>query len=98
MGTGTGTMAYAISIETFKRIVRTRIHRARQLCTNVLNIIETFRLVPAESKELLLNALWSSSVAFEPGAQIAGKGLVEQSEPALHIIIEGEVRQSSPDG
>ena len=64
---GTATKAYAINSETFKRIVRARIHRARQLCTNVLNIIETFRMVPADFKELLLNALWSSSVAFKPG-------------------------------
>ena len=68
------TRALAVNGETFKRIVRTRVHRARQLCTNVLNIVETFRLVPAESKELLLNALWSGSAAYRPGTAIAGSG------------------------
>ena len=66
--------ALAVNGETFKRIVRTRVHRARQLCTNVLNIVETFRLVPAESKELLLNALWSGSAAYRPGRQSRDRG------------------------
>ena len=88
------TRALAVNGETFKRIVRTRVHRARQLCTNVLNIVETFRLVPAESKELLLNALWSGSAAYRPGTAIAGSGI----PPAMHVVLEGEVRRAAPNG
>ena len=88
------TRALAVNGETFKRIVRTRVHRARQLCTNVLNIVETFRLVPAESKELLLNALWSGSAAYRPGTAIAKSGI----PPAMHVVLEGEVRRVAPNG
>ena len=88
------TRALAVNCETFKRIVRSRVHRARQLCTNVLNIVETFRLVPAESKELLLNALWSGSAAYRPGTTIAGSGI----PPAMHVVLEGEVRRVAPNG
>lgn len=88
------TRALAVNGETFKRIVRSRIHRARQLCTNVLNIVETFRLVPAESKELLLNALWSGSAAYRPGTTIAGSGIPS----AMHVVLEGEVRRVAPNG
>ena len=86
---GVATRAYAINGETFKRIVRSRVHRARQLCTNVLNIVETFRFVPAEYKELLLNALWSDSKIHARGAVVAG-GVAPR---AAHIILEGEVRR-----
>ena len=82
------TRAFAINVETFKRIVRTRIHRTRQLCTNVLNIIETFRMVPANMKELLLNAMWTESKCYGPGSVISGGGKV----PSFHVILEGEVR------
>ena len=69
-----------------------RAHRARQLCTNVLNIVETFRLVPAESKELLLNALWSGSAAYAPGRH-REIGI----PPAMHVVLEGEVRRVAPN-
>ena len=82
------TRGFAINVETFKRIVRSRIHRTRQLCTNVLNIIETFRMVPANMKELLLNAMWTESKSYPPGSIISGGGKV----PSFHIILEGEVR------
>jgi hypothetical protein len=64
---GVATRAFAVSCETFKRIVRARVHRARRLLANVLNVVETFRPAPAESKELLLNALWSGSAARRKG-------------------------------
>ena len=82
------TRGFAINVETFKRIVRSRIHRTRQLCINVLNIIETFRMVPANMKELLLNAMWTESKSYPPGSIISGGGKV----PSFHIILEGEVR------
>ena len=82
------TRGFAVNVETFKRIVRSRIHRTRQLCINVLNIIETFRMVPANMKELLLNAMWTESKSYPPGSIISGGGKV----PSFHIILEGEVR------
>ena len=72
------TRVFAISVETFKRIVRSRIHRTRQLCINVLNIIETFRMVPANMKELLLNAMWTESKSYPPGSIISGGGKVRR--------------------
>ena len=81
------TTAFAINCETFKRIVRTRIHRQRQLCNNVLNIILTFRAVPTRKKELLLNALWSASVAMPPGTKLEFGTM----STALHVVLEGEV-------
>ena len=89
--TGDGAVAtrgFAVNVETLKRIVRSRIHRTRQLCINVLNIIETFRMVPANMKELLLNAMWTESKSYPPGSIISGGGKV----PSFHIILEGEVR------
>ena len=97
-GEGRDTRAYAINSETFKRIVRARIHRARQICINVLNIVETFRMVPANSKELLLNALWSNSFAYVPGTTIIGNTDEACSRRALHIILEGEVQAVNADG
>ena len=73
---GVATRAFAVSGETFKRIVRARIHRARRLLANVLNVVETFRPAPPEAKELLLNALWSGSAARRPGEAFAGPGVV----------------------
>ena len=69
---GVATRAFAVSGETFKRIVRARIHRARRLLANVLSVVETFRLAPPESKELLLNALWSGSAARRPRRSVRG--------------------------
>ena len=81
------TTAFAINCETFKRIVRTRIHRQRRLCNNVLNIVSTFRAVSTRKKELLLNALWSASVAMPPGTKLEFGTMSK----ALHVVLEGEV-------
>jgi serine/threonine protein kinase/glycine cleavage system regulatory protein/CRP-like cAMP-binding protein len=79
---GVATRAFAVSGETFKRIVRARIHRARRLLANVLSVVETFRLAPPESKELLLNALWSGSAARRPGEAFAGPGARVGKKPS----------------
>ena len=79
---GVATRAFAVSGETFKRIVRARIHRARRLLSNVLSVVETFRLAPPESKELLLNALWSGSAARRPGEAFAGPGARVGKKPS----------------
>ena len=79
---GVATRAFAVSGETFKRIVRARIHRARRLLANVLSVVETFRLAPPESKELLLNELWSGSAARRPGEAFAGPGARVGKKPS----------------
>ena len=110
---GVATRAFAVSGETFKRIVRARIHRARRLLANVLNVVETFRPAPPESKELLLNALWSASAARRPGEPFAGPGAAKAERAkrslfassasdgrgrAMHVILEGEVERVTADG
>jgi hypothetical protein len=52
-----------------------------------LNIILTFRAVPTRKKELLLNALWSASVAMPPGTKLEFGTMSK----ALHVVLEGEV-------
>ena len=96
---GVATRAFAVSGETFKRIVRARIHRARRLLANVLSVVETFRPAPPELKELLLNALWSGSAARTPGEAFAGPGFGAKrarrragSEPAASSASDGRGR------
>lgn len=101
---GVHTRAFAVSGETFKRIVRARVHRARRLLANVLNVVATFQPAPADSKELLLNALWSGSATRRKGEPFAGAGFEKKqktsqhSQRSMHVILEGEVRRVTSDG
>ena len=61
-------------------------HRTRQLCTNVLNIIETFRMVPANMRAALERDV-DREQELPPGSIISRGGKVRR-----FIILEGEVR------